>query len=145
MKAIRDAAYVEFAIMLGANIRFCRARTNKPQKTLAHALGVTHQNVQKYEAGKVVPTAFRLKIIADFYEVKADDLLDPSFIHRQTKTPQDAGYLKPQKDIGSLEEIKSSFDVSKYEDFEDEYPMPLSHLEHDPKMRATYDAILEDE
>ena len=36
-----------------------------------------------------------------------------------------------------------SFDASKYEEFEDEYPAPLSQLEHDPKMRATYDAILE--
>ena len=36
-----------------------------------------------------------------------------------------------------------SFDASKYEEFEDEYPAPLSQLENDPKMRATYDAILE--
>ena len=36
-----------------------------------------------------------------------------------------------------------SFDASKYDEFEDEYPAPLSQLEHDPKMRATYDAIID--
>jgi len=35
------------------------------------------------------------------------------------------------------------FDPSKYEEFEDEYPAPLTQLEHDPKMRATYDAIID--
>ena len=37
----------------------------------------------------------------------------------------------------------TDFDPSKYEEFEDEYPAPLSSLEYDPKMQATYDAILE--
>ena len=66
-------------------------------------------------------------MIADFYKVTANDLLDPGFIHRSTKHQQ----------------VDPTFDASKYEDFADEYPMPLTQLEHDPKMRATYDAILE--
>jgi len=37
----------------------------------------------------------------------------------------------------------TDFNPSKYEEFEDEYPAPLSSLEDDPKMQATYDAILE--
>ena len=36
-----------------------------------------------------------------------------------------------------------SFDASRYEEFEDEYPGDLSNLEHDWKMRATYDGILD--
>ena len=43
-----------------------------------------------------------------------------------------------------IEKITSTdFDPSKYEEFEDEYPAPMSSLEDDPKMQATYDAILE--
>ena len=129
MKAIRDEAYMNFAHMLGGNIRFCRLRKFKPQKVCAHAIGVTFQQMQKYEAGNNMPTAYRLKMIADFYKVTPNDLLDPGFIHRSTKSKQ----------------VDPTFDASKYEDFADEYPMPLSQLEHDPKMRATYDAILEDE
>jgi hypothetical protein len=144
-----------------------------------------------------------------------DVLADPQMIvkHKgfsEVITPQDAGYLKPQKGIGSMEEITKdqmdaaldkakaegylepkvivgslekikdqlmkdgidpektvlptlrkaanekalkdlkrktygslSFDASKYEEFEEEYPAPLSQLENDPKMRATYDGILD--
>ena len=100
--------------------------------------------------------ALKLKKLADFFKVGTDVLIDPNLItaHRDftgkmdwmenKKTPQNAGYLKPQKEIGSLEEINSGFNAAKYEDFADEYPLPLSQLEHDPKMRATYDAILDD-
>ena len=89
----------------------------KGDKVLAFHLGLTFQQVQKYESGKNIPCAYRLTQIADFYKVTPNDLVDPSLIHRSTKnneildrapggTPQDAGYLKPQADIGSLEEIK---------------------------------------
>jgi|TARA_R110000796_G_scaffold61136_3_gene141566 transcriptional regulator with XRE-family HTH domain len=85
MKSIRDAEYMEFSHMLGGNIRFCRLRKFRPQKVLAHVIGVTHQNIQKYEAGAIMPTPFRLKKIAEYYNVKVDDLLSPTFIHEQTK------------------------------------------------------------
>ena len=117
--------------MLGSNMRFCRLKFGMPQKSLAYHIGVSHQNVQKYEAGDIIPSAYRLKQIADFYKVKTDDLIDPTFIHRSTKSNE-------------VLDAAPGFDASKYEDFADEYPMPLTHLEHDPKMRATYDAILED-
>ena len=118
MKVIRDQKFITFCEMLGSNMRYCRLKFGMPQKSLAFHIGVSHQNVQKYEAGDIIPSAYRLKQIADFYKVKTDDLLDPSFIHRSTVanevldkaplTPQDAGYLKPQEDIGSLEELKEA-------------------------------------
>tara|TARA_R110002012_G_scaffold75536_2_gene190807 strand:- start:1114 stop:1410 length:297 start_codon:yes stop_codon:yes gene_type:complete len=85
MKAVKDAEYIAFSQMLGGNIRFCRLRNFKPQKSLAFAIGVTHQNVQKYEAGDIIPSSYRLKKIADFYGVRTDDLLSPTYIHEQTK------------------------------------------------------------
>ena len=110
-----DAA--KFAKMVGGNMRFLRLNHTpfRPQKVLAHHLGLTFQQVQKYESGKNIPCSYRLVQIADFYKVSPNDLVNPSYIHNQTKgnevldralTPQDAGYLKPQADIGSLEEIK---------------------------------------
>ena len=53
-------------------------------------------------------------------------------------------FKEKQDEIKYEVERKLVFDPSKYEDFADEYPAPLSQLENDPKMRATYDAILED-
>ena len=105
-----------FAKMVGGNMRFLRLNHTpfRPQKVLAHHLGLTFQQVQKYESGKNIPCSYRLVHIADFYKVSPNDLVNPSYIHNQTKgnevldralTPQDAGYLKPQEGIGSLEEI----------------------------------------
>ena len=109
-----DAA--KFAKMVGGNMRFLRLNHTpfRPQKVLAHHLGLTFQQVQKYESGKNIPCSYRLVQIADFYKVSPNDLVKPSYFHNQTKgnevldralTPQDAGYLKPQEGIGSLEEI----------------------------------------
>jgi len=106
----------KFAKMVGGNMRFLRLNHTpfRPQKVLAYHLGLTFQQVQKYESGKNIPCSYRLVQIADFYKVSPNDLVDPSFIHNKTKdnevldralTPQDAGYLKPQEGIGSLEEI----------------------------------------
>jgi len=97
---------IKFAQMIGANMKYLRLRkVFSPMKVLAHHLGMTHQQVAKYESGKNIPCSYRLTQIADYYKVKTDDLINPDFINCQTKTPQDAGYLKPQEGIGSLEEI----------------------------------------
>jgi transcriptional regulator with XRE-family HTH domain len=123
MARYKTADAAKFAKMVGGNMRFLRLNHTpfRPQKVLAYFLGLTFQQVQKYEVGKNIPCSYRLVQIADFYKVSPNDLVDPSFIHRSTKdnekldrapggTPQDAGYLKPQADIGSLEEIKEAAD-----------------------------------
>jgi transcriptional regulator with XRE-family HTH domain len=131
MKVTRDKDYLDFCSMLGGNIRYCRLKKGEPQKVIASHLGVTFQNVQKYEVGKIIPTAYRLKLIADYFKIKADDLLDPTFIHRSTKANEAL-----TKSV--------NFDATKYEEFDTEYPPGSGALENDPKMKATYDAILED-
>jgi len=131
VKVIRDQKFISFCEMLGGNMRYCRLSFGMPQKSLAYAIGVSHQNVQKYEAGDIIPSAYRLKQIADFYKVKTDDLIDPTFIHRSTKSNE-------------VLNAAPSFGAAKYEEFDNEYPPGAGGLEHDPKMQATYDAILED-
>ena len=54
-----------------------------------------------------------------------------------------AGKLKALKRMQKNILGDLTFDASKYEELEEEYPAPLSQLEHDPKMRATYDAIID--
>jgi transcriptional regulator with XRE-family HTH domain len=113
----------EFAIntTVGRNIKYLRKTRNLNQSKVAAALGTSFQQIQKYEKGANGCSAIRLKQLSDFFKVGTDVLMDPQMItaHRgftgnmdwleDKKTPQDAGYLKPQKDIGSLEEIKSNF------------------------------------
>ena len=122
---------ISFVRMIGANLKFLRLhrQTFMPQKVVAAALGITHQQVNKYETGLNTPCAYRLKQLADFFGVTCNDLVDPSYIVKNTK---------------NHEVLDRGFDAAKYEQFDDEYPPGSGALEHDPKMRATYDAILED-
>ena len=122
---------ISFVRMIGANLKFLRLNrpTFMPQKVVAAAVGITHQQVNKYETGKNTPCAYRLKQLADFFGVTCNDLVDPSYIVKNTK---------------NHEVLDRGFDAAKYEQFDDEYPPGSGGLEHDPKMRATYDAILED-
>ena len=122
---------ISFVRMIGANLKFLRLNrpTFMPQKVVAAALGITHQQVNKYETGLNTPCAYRLKQLADFFGVTCNDLVDPSYIVKNTK---------------NHEVLDRGFDAAKYEQFDDEYPPGSGGLEHDPKMRATYDAILED-
>ena len=122
---------ISFVRMIGANLKFLRLnrQTFMPQKVVAGALDITHQQINKYETGKNTPCAYRLKQLADFFGVTCNDLVDPSYIVKNTK---------------NHEVLDRGFDAAKYEQFDDEYPPGSGGLEHDPKMRATYDAILED-
>ena len=123
---------ISFVRMIGANLKFLRLhrQTFMPQKVVAAALGITHQQANKYETGLNTPCAYRLKQLADFFGVTCNDLVDPSYIVKNTK---------------NHEVLDRGFDAAKYEQFDDEYPPGSGGLEHDPKMRATYDAILGDE
>ena len=54
MKLIKDAEYIAFSQILGGNIRFCRLRNFKPQKSLAYAIGVSHQNIQNNHPKSII-------------------------------------------------------------------------------------------
>jgi len=100
--------------VVGQNLKYLRKVHNLNQTKVGNAIGVTFQQIQKYEKGMNGLSALRLKQLADKFKVSLDVLIDPQMIikHRGFTglTPQDAGYLKPQKDIGSLEEIKEDKD-----------------------------------
>ena len=68
-------------------------------------------------------------------QLKKDGIDPDTTINKLRKAAQE----KVKYDV----ERRMVFDPSKYEEFEDEYPAPLTQLEHDPKMRATYDAIID--
>jgi transcriptional regulator with XRE-family HTH domain len=116
----RTPTELAFNATVGSNIKYLRKTRNLNQSKVAAALSVSFQQIQKYEKGMNGICALKLKQLSDFFGVGCDVLIDPNMIttHRgftgkmdwiDKKTPQDAGYLKPQKEIGSLEEIKKSY------------------------------------
>jgi len=113
---------IEFNIIVGKNIRYLRKSKKLTQSELADAIGVSCQQVSKYELGTNGLHSYTLyKAAHRVFNVNMDVLADPQMIIKHegfkdkhesqeyqtlgTATPQDAGYLKPQKEIGSMEEI----------------------------------------
>ena len=78
---------VRFAAMVGGNLKYLRLNRKvfMPQKVPAAVIGVTHQQINKYENGTNIPCAFRLVHLAKFFKVSLDELCDPSYIHNKTK------------------------------------------------------------
>ena len=109
-----------FNALVGNNIKYLRKKHKLTQTDVGKAINVTFQQIGKYEQGKNGVHAFNLqKIAKNVFKVSMDVLVDPQMIAKhigfsdymnevedQQLTPQDAGYLKPQICIGSLEEIK---------------------------------------
>jgi len=161
----RTPGELAFNTAIGLNIKYLRKTRNLNQSKVAAAIAVSFQQIQKYEKGLNGLCALKLKQLADFFKVGTDVIIDPNMITAHRGFTGDLDWLKPAPIKLTLNtELKrrehraefinensnskineAPFDVTKYADFEDEYPMPLSQLENDPKMRATYDAILEDE
>ena len=116
----------EFDEMVGANLKYMRKFRQLAMTKVAEQLPFTFQQLQKYENGRNTIRAYKLLKLCKIYKVDIGDIVKVSFIENHQgmvdkylnhadyatgKTPQDAGYLKPQKDIGSLEEIKD--EISK--------------------------------
>ena len=68
---------LDFAAMLGGNLKYLRLNRKvfMPQKVPAAHLGVTHQQINKYESGLNIPCSYRLVQLADFYKSYFNDLL----------------------------------------------------------------------
>ena len=79
---------VKFAALVGGNLKYLRLNRKvfMPQKIPAAHIGVTHQQINKYESGLNIPCSYRLVQLADFYKVTCNDLVNPSYIHQQTKS-----------------------------------------------------------
>jgi transcriptional regulator with XRE-family HTH domain len=64
--------------VVGRNIRICRLRQGFSQAGLAERIGVSMQQVQKYESGTNRIGASRLKLIADALDVSFASLFEGS-------------------------------------------------------------------
>jgi len=74
----------QFDINLGNLIQITRARFGISQKDLAAKLGITFQQIQKYETAGNRIAASRLKLIADAFEMPMSaflDELDKPYLH----------------------------------------------------------------
>lgn len=74
-----------FNIMIGTNLRYCRTLRKLSMSAVAEVIGVTHQQVYKYENGINALTIFRLKQFADFFKEEIKNLINPDYISIMSK------------------------------------------------------------
>jgi len=79
-KQIHQTAEDQLNKMIGANLRYCRVLRKLSMTDVATFIGVTHQQVYKYETGLNSLTIFRLKQFADFFKEEIKNLLNPDYI-----------------------------------------------------------------
>ena len=100
-----------FDLMVGTNLNYIRRFRKLTMLKVSEKIPFTFQQLQKYEKGANTISAYKLDKLSNIiYNISLNDIVKPEFILNHQKsllTPQDAGYLKPQKDIGSLEEIRN--------------------------------------
>ena len=97
--------------VIGQNLKYLRKVNDLNQTKVGNAIGVTFQQIQKYEKGKNGVSSYRLKQLADKFKVSLDVLLDPNMIslHRGFTGDQDwivGNNQNPKILVGSLKEIK---------------------------------------
>ena len=79
-KQIHQTAEDQLNKMIGANLRYCRVLRKLSMTDVASFIGVTHQQVYKYETGLNSLTIFRLKQFSDFFKEEIKNLLNPDYI-----------------------------------------------------------------
>jgi len=136
-----------FDVMAGANLHYIRRYRKLTMVKVSEQMSFSFQQLQKYEKGVNTISAYKLLTLCKIYNIDIDKIVKSNFIEiHQAVINSDPGVSTEQiKKVDAEHAIKADthFDQSIYEEFEDEYPAPLSNLEDDHKMRATYDAIID--
>ena len=100
---------IKFNYTVGRNLNYIRTIIFKmTQQKLAKQLGVTFQQVQKYESSSNAVSGYRLKQLADIFNVNMSDLCDPYYVEKKKAFKQcedlNDGYVKPKDYQNSLAE-----------------------------------------
>ncbi|MCX5517791.1 helix-turn-helix transcriptional regulator [Kaistia defluvii] len=80
-----QATYVD--VIIGRSIRSIRMEKSVSQERLAAELGITFQQIQKYEKAKDRLSVFRLLQIADALEVHPNVIADAVLADLQSESP----------------------------------------------------------
>ena len=113
-KQIHQTAEDQLNKMIGANLRYCRVLRKLSMTDVAQFIGVTHQQVYKYENGINSLTIFRLKQFADFFKEEIKNLLNPDYISIMCRLVEANFFNTSEKEmkIGSVD-LSTMSDLSK--------------------------------
>lgn len=66
---------------------FLRKEKGVTQQDIADFIGVSNKTVSKWETGAAIPDSFYLPLLAKYYDVSADEILEGSFCASSMRTP----------------------------------------------------------
>lgn len=79
--------------IIAANLIYLRKKNNFTQQELASKINYSDNAISRWERGEVIPTIETLEILAAFYGINVQDLLDTQFVSSHDK-PQSGLVLK---------------------------------------------------
>lgn len=94
-------------IFVGSRVRLRRLMVGMSQEALADRLGVTFQQVQKYEKGTNRISASRLQAISDVFRVP------PSFFFQDDDSAVPAGAVHETGDVSTFVSSKEGLDLNR--------------------------------
>ena len=79
----------DLKFIISSNLVRLRKHNKLTQGELATHMNYSDKSVSKWETGETTPSIEILKKLADFYNVKVDDLLDKNFTPEKTSTEKE--------------------------------------------------------
>ena len=94
-------------VFVGSRVRLRRLMVGMSQEALADRLGVTFQQVQKYEKGTNRISASRLQAISDVFRVP------PSFFFQDDEAVPATGMVQETSDVSTFVSSKEGLDLNR--------------------------------
>tara|TARA_R110002020_G_scaffold131807_1_gene294560 strand:- start:877 stop:1260 length:384 start_codon:yes stop_codon:yes gene_type:complete len=108
----RGPEEVAFNATIGRNIKYLRKIRNLNQTKVANAVLVKFQQLQKYEKGVNGVSSYRLNLLAKFFKVGVDVLIDPKMITSHKGFTGNMDWLDHQIEIDKELDRQGKVDVS---------------------------------
>lgn len=120
----------EFDINMGAKLRELRLSHRLSMADVALEIGVSYQQVQKYESGLNAPSVFMLEKLAGFYDTAVSVFFDPSLTRPDGKdiAPEKKTLLKSVLSLRNPDTLRTLGIVAKaFADMESNADDPERH------------------
>lgn len=100
MAARDNKTVTELGLVIAGNMRTLRKMSGLSLQDVGHILGISHQQVQKYESGANRLPLQLLPVLCDAYGVKAEAFLQGTGINTANKEKSDLWHL--QRSFGRI-------------------------------------------
>jgi transcriptional regulator with XRE-family HTH domain len=130
--------------MLGKNLNYLRKKNKLSQQVLAEAMGLPRTTLGDYERGKTEPSLETLIKLAEYFDVKVDDLIRQDLSHLDLEIFRNKDFKVlaisvDQENKGNIELVDTKAEAGYLESFNDpEYIRDLPKISFPSIPEGTY-------